>query len=237
MNLLQLRRLLWDGVKPEWLVIEFFPGHLHNEASPFTELALRDVGVWLPYANQARLMWQAARCRLQAVHQYREAFLESAAPAWATKREVRLLPLGGDDKWERKEGWTEGGLKALNETIRLQYQQRMGDMQINPRLDAAQRDLLNFCRELGIPVVMVIFPEDPTFRSWYGPGVEERIQEYMRGLKEEFGVPIVDARDWMPPEDFNDPHHLITPGAKRFTTRLEQEVIRPLVEGKANTAP
>ena len=86
-----------------------------------------------PIPISSRLIWQAAKFRLQALHQYREAFLESAAPDWATKREVKLLPLGGDDKWERKEGWSEEGLAALNNTIRQQYQQRMGNMQINAR--------------------------------------------------------------------------------------------------------
>lgn len=231
MNLLQLRRLLWDGVKPAWLVIEFFPGHLHNEASPFTDLAVRDARVWMPYSNQPRLVWQTFKLRLQALHQYRGAFLESAAPTWATRREeVKLLPLGGDDKWERREGWSPEGLKALNETIRQQYQLRMSDMRIHPRLDSAQRDLLRLCADLGIPTVMVIFPEDQTFRSWYGPGVEERIQEYIAGLTTEFGVPVIDARDWMPAECFNDPHHLTTAGARRFTGRLEREVLQPLLK-------
>jgi len=233
MNLLQLRRMLWDGVKPAWLVIEFFPGHLHNEAQPFSELAVRDADVWMPYSNQPRLAWQTFKLRLKALHQYRGAFLEAAAPEWATRREeVTLFPLGGDDKWERHVGWTPEALQALNNTIRLQYEERMGDLEINPRLDEAQRDLLQLCRELGIPVVLVIFPEDQRFRAWYGPGVEERIQEYIAGLKAEFGVPVIDTRDWMPADCFNDPHHLTTRGAKKYTARLEAEVLRPLVAGE-----
>jgi hypothetical protein len=88
------------------------------------------------------------------------------------------------------------------------------------------------CRERQIPAVLLIAPEDSRFRSWYGPGVEERIQAFYAGLGVEFATPVVDARRWCPDEDFLDPHHLLPEGAKRFTLRLGKDVLDPLVRGK-----
>jgi len=44
------------------------------------------------------------------------------------------------------------------------------------------------------------------------------------------GLTLVDARTWLPDSDFMDLHHVLASGAERFTKRLEEEVLRPLVE-------
>ena len=51
------------------------------------------------------------------------------------------------------------------------------------------------------------------------------------GLLDEGGVPIVDARAWLPDDDFMDGHHTTKHGAEAFTQRLERDVLRPLVAG------
>jgi hypothetical protein len=66
-------------------------------------------------------------------------------------------------------------------------------------------------------------PEGEAFRQWYPPGAGERLDAYVRGLADEFGVPVIDARRWMRDEDFWDGHHLLPGGAAAFSRRLALE--------------
>jgi hypothetical protein len=120
---------------------------------------------------------------------------------------------------------------ALRRTVERQCRQYMLTWRVDPLLDSATRDLLSLCRERGTCVALVIFPESTEFRSWYGPGVEQRIQDYLSRLRADFGVSVCDARDWMPDEWFIDQHHLNTAAAIQFTTRLAKELLVPQVNG------
>jgi hypothetical protein len=62
------------------------------------------------------------------------------------------------------------------------------------------------------------------------------IGEFYTQLGAEFSVPVVDARQWCPDEDFLDPHHLTPDGARTFTLRLGSEVLAPLVRGEPGAA-
>ena len=88
------------------------------------------------------------------------------------------------------------------------------------------------CRDRGIPLVIVLTPEDSQFRSWYGPIGEANLRDYMNTLHREYGAEVTDARAWVPDEHFADPHHVTQSGASIFTERLGREVLRPLVGGQ-----
>jgi hypothetical protein len=38
---------------------------------------------------------------------------------------------------------------------------------------------------------------------------------------------VIDAREWLPDEQFRDSHHMFTAGAEAFTDRLTRDVIVP----------
>jgi hypothetical protein len=48
-------------------------------------------------------------------------------------------------------------------------------------------------------------------------------------MGKEFGAAVLDAREWMPEEDFADSHHLLAPGGRRFSVRLAEEHLLPLL--------
>lgn len=79
------------------------------------------------------------------------------------------------------------------------------------------------CRARGIEVHLILMPESTTFRSWYGPRVNERLLNLLHSLD----APLTDAREWIPDHEFIDGHHLYQSGAKRFTERLTREVVIP----------
>jgi hypothetical protein len=93
---------------------------------------------------------------------------------------------------------------------------------------AALRETIELAQEEGIPAALVLMPEGPRFRSWYPPGTWEQIEQALRRLVGECGVPLVDLRDCVPEEDFCDSHHPYPEGATRLTRRLAVE-IEPLL--------
>jgi hypothetical protein len=236
MNLVQFRRLLRDGVRPSWLVIELFPGHLRKESTQASQAAVADFPALLPYVNRANFLVEAVRFRVDAPYRYRTPFLRSLAPPFATQvaegDDVHLGPFGDDRVLVRAGPLTPERKAHQYQLIHALYAETMRTFAIDPNLAAATRDLLYECRERGIPIVMLIAPEDSRFRSWYGPGVDETIREFSAQLSEDFSVPVVDARAWCPDEDFLDPHHLTPEGARKFTLRLGRDVLTPLVRGE-----
>jgi hypothetical protein len=236
LNFIQFRRLLRDGVRPSWLVIELFPGHLRKESNQASQAAVADFPTLFPYVNRANFLVEAVRFRLDAPYRYRTPFLRTVAPPFATQAaegdDVHLGPLGDDRVLVRAGPMTPERKAHQYELIHGLYAETMRSFAIDPTLATATRDLLHECRERGIGVVMLIAPEDSRFRSWYGPGVDETIRGFSARLSEEFSVPVVDAREWCPDEDFLDPHHLTPEGAREFTLRLGRDVLTSLVRGE-----
>jgi hypothetical protein len=241
LNLMQMHRLLRDGTQPKWLVIELVPAHVRYEGVQSPLAAAVDVPVLLPFMNKSRLILEVSRLRLNAVYRNRTVFLRTFAPAFATQAgagdDIYLGPLGDDAILSRPGAHPEEKKDSQYELIKGMYAYQMRDLEFDPKLVAATRALLELCRGRGIPAVLLMAPEDSRFRTWYGAGVEERIQALYGGLGAEFDLPVIDARQWCPDEDFLDPHHLMPDGARRFTLRLGREVLEPLVRGKLRPDP
>lgn len=235
-NLIQMHRLLRDGVQPEWVVIELVPSHVRYEAITASLASADDVPVVLPYLDKPKFLLQIARLRLNTVYKNRTAFLREFAPDFATKAgdgdDIFLGPLGDDAILSRAGAHPEDKKEFQYKLIKSMYAFQMQDLQFDPQLVEATRALLRLCRDRGIRAALLIAPEDSRFRSWYGPRVEERIVKLFAGWGEEFDVPVIDARRWAPDEDFLDPHHLMPKGARRFTRRLGKDVLEPFVRGE-----
>jgi hypothetical protein len=75
-----------------------------------------------------------------------------------------------------------------------------------------------------------MMPEASWFRALLPAAGERQVQKLIDELKREFGVPVIDARAWVPDDEFRDGHHLVAAGAARFTDRYGREVM-PLAMG------
>ena len=107
-----------------------------------------------------------------------------------------------------------------------------GDLPAGPAVTAL-RDTLALCCDKRIPVAVVVFPEGTSFRALYPPRAEVRLARFLAELHAGFGCPVIDARTWMPDEQFLDGHHLRREGALAFTDRLAAEFILPYLRGRA----
>jgi hypothetical protein len=152
----------------------------------------------------------------------------------------RFLPyhlrLGGDRQVDQS-GWLARNKTPLTpEQRRLAQEYAWKDFGVplaSFRLSAAacraQRELLLRCREEHIAVALVWMPEGTTFQGWYPAEAETEIRGHLDELGDEFGVPLVDARDWVEDDGFIDGQHLHAVGAAVFTERLRREVLEPLL--------
>lgn len=229
MNLLQLQRLLRDGIAPEYVLVEFMPSLGHREPIVLSQLAISDVAVLFRHWDGEQLFGKAAEYRLTAMSRYRANCLQSVAPALMTGERVTLRAYGGDCDWVRPAVVDAEKRDALARLVQEQCAESMANWHVDPLADGAMRELLAVCREHGIRVGVVLFPESSTFRSWYGCGAEARMRQYLTSLSESESVAIFDLRDALPDDAFIDPHHLSAEGSRAFTGRLEQEVMGSFV--------
>lgn len=112
------------------------------------------------------------------------------------------------------------------------YKPWVTDWRAGPWTHAALTDTFDLCRERGTAVALVLMPEGTAFRALPNPDARARIDSYVAELKAQFGCSVIDAREWFGDEQFLDGHHLLRPGAERFTARLVAEGIEPLLKAR-----
>jgi hypothetical protein len=234
-NLVRVERLVRDGLTPRWLVLESIPGGMTHEGVPASQASFGDLPALCRHADQLKVLSIYGRERLNAIHKHRQFLLGEFAPAFVTRRDesdvVRLEPLGDDRRWMRRDDLPPEKLDLLARMAEMTYRPRLAEWSVDPDLDAATRDILKLCQKRGIPTVVVLTPESVRFRGWYSDETARQVADYYARLSLETGVPVVDAREWVSDDGFNDPHHLNLSGAREFTARLNREVLRPLVGG------
>jgi len=88
----------------------------------------------------------------------------------------------------------------------------------------AMHDLLARCRQEQIPVALVLMPTSASFRSMYHPNAVVALRRCVDELRERYGADLIDATEWLDDEDFDDGHHVHRAGARKFSTRMVEEV-------------
>lgn len=245
MELVCLHRLLADGIRPDWVLVECWPPFWDSESAnaeekrllvnrlTWSELLL--VSQHLPQPGQAVRDW--GQQRLAPWFSGRFSLLSHYAPGW--------LP------WEsRASEWTWQNLTASGwlpsrpahvedeerarrtESHRQMFGPVLGDFHFARSADHALRALLEVCRHENIRVALLYMPETADLQSWYPPPLRARLDGYLDRLSQEYDAPLIDARCWVKDADFCDGVHLMPPGAAAFSERLGREALRPLLEGK-----
>jgi hypothetical protein len=113
---------------------------------------------------------------------------------------------------------------ALSKSLAV-WGEQLANFRIGGPFPAALEALLARCRQENLPVALILMPEGSRFRQLYPPGAWEQTCT----LLTTYGLPIINAREWMADEDFLDGQHLLPDGATRFTQRLGREAILPLL--------
>jgi hypothetical protein len=232
---LTVERILADGVRPDFLLIELFAAALVGDG-PAEGLIEQwgsrwnagDVRRLAPYANDSSRLWRTwANHRIAPWHALRFPLMNHWQPGWLpTSKRV-------DFQWANMDGfgWLRYPVDSVpdDERERLtaaagdSYRKQLTDYRIGAMSDRALRDVANRCLQEGIPVAFFLMPEGPAFASWYSPGAKERFRDYAQKLSRDTGAPIFDASEGFSERDFADSHHLLPGGAARFTRKLAAE--------------
>jgi hypothetical protein len=243
MELMFLKRLLAAGIHPQWLVIEILPALLHQDepwGEPLwldtTRLGCADLPLF--WQNTADPLTRYAcwlHARLVPWSSYRFGVLSRYAPQW--------LPFGArQDGWKGMDraGWiafpassvTAQQYRKSRDFALHQYGPAFYRFHISSRPDRNLRQLLDLCHQEGIRPVLMVMPEGSEFQGWYTPKARREITRYLGGLSRQYDIPLIDARCWLPDCAFCDSHHLLPDGAKAFSRRFGEEILRPLVLGE-----
>jgi hypothetical protein len=236
-QLLRLRRLLADGVRPDWLFIEVLPPLLGQrvEANRISVDQLRQTELeFLSQYGASLPDLQSSWWEDWPIPWYSHRF------AIVSRLKPSLLPFSLRRDWFSAiddSGWVaapvlsstpEQYAKAV-ERARVEYDYYLRDFHLGQPACQALRDLLELCRQEGIRPALVLMPEGSTFRGWYTPAVWAEIEGFLKELQGAYEVPLINAREWIPDEEFSDSHHLTQMGAATFTERFGREVLVPLL--------
>ena len=233
-------RLCQQNLKPDWVVVELMPALMtaRYERFFYTSVTAGELRDLARYISGRRAVGCYAKLHLLPGYKNRTGLLRSIAPAWVMPTgnddpDTTIDRLGGEGKRIRPSMPDD---ERIAEDVRVSagYAEILANFKIDPGADRAFRDLVRACRENGTGVAIVRTPESTTFRAAYRPDALAALDAYAADLTREFGVEVIDARRWLPDEQFEDGHHPLMSGQSTFTSRLHREVLVQLV---ASTSP
>ena len=227
-----LERLRSAGIKPALLCLEVLPAFFNHQRSEYLDQLLLDtarlsaaeLSLLAPCADRPRRpleRWVSARVLPSQRHS-----AELAGQLGVDRYRPGFGPLPPDFAMDGH-GWHPWADEPTPEQRRdwtalahRQYDVFYRDFRLAAGPARALHDALALCRAEGIRVALVLMPEATAFRSLYVPTVWTEFERFLTDVRQQFAVPLIDARDWVPDDGFTDGHHLHPEGATRFTKRF-----------------
>jgi len=225
LNLVNLRWLLREGIRPDLLYVEVLLPLLTDSNGPLEEK-----------------MVEVSRLRLEEVLKLRRYYCDRwrLLNGWCL---ARALPCYRHRAWLHKDlgtetppdayGWrsqasvTDKFHREMSGLAQRQYGAHCTAATLAAGPLRALEDLLALCRREHIPVRLLLMPEGKPFRDLYAPPTRQAISACLEGLRARWGVGVVDAREWVEDAGFSDSHHLLAHGARCFTRRFGREAVAP----------
>jgi hypothetical protein len=242
MELLCLRRLLADGIRPSRVFIEVFPflasgtGEQQMASIQPARLDQGDRDALRPYCPDPRPASRTWWDEVVPWFSYRTHLLNQFAPSWVSPSHR------SDGDWEGLDGWgwvdrpsfaaPLSGNPAILDAVRNQYLQAGNSFVSSPDSRRAYAELLTLCRAENIKATLLLMPD--AFLADYDRAGLARMEAYYRELSEEFGAPLVDARHWLTSADFVEGVHTTHAGASALTERFGREVLPQFLDGGPN---
>jgi hypothetical protein len=229
-----LERLLADGIRPDWLIIDCWAPGWHQEGDSAEDNRIRlsrlnwsDLCLLRRFAVEPRRVvrnW----CAERALPWYstRFALLELVAPnwlPWEARRQNRWRTVDSAGWFPKPFHGNAADRQRLTAQAREEFGQYLRRFHQAETADHALREMLDLCRRERIGAALLYLPEASSFRDLYSPVMREQVERYLTGLSAEYQVPLIDARLWVDDEGFSDGYHLLPEGAATFSERLGRE--------------
>ena len=228
-ELLVLKRLLAQGIRPDLLLLEVTPGLMHGAeqiAMSGDRLAIGELRTAAPFASNYEYFAAVRLLRsLVPFHTHRESLLLAALPEWAAPRRWGMTFQMFDPRgWEGIPQTSDAERAVYAKVLADAYRPLLSSRQLDPRSCDCLRQLLDLCRDEQIRTVLVLMPQAESFAGLYSHEMQTAIEVELAQLEAEFSVLCIDARGWMADADFYDSQHLLATAAGDFSERLAQRL-------------
>jgi hypothetical protein len=244
-SLVCLRRLLAEGIRPDWVLVETSalqlsadgPKAEYHNALPLVFVRWYDLSVLGRYYAKPRRLWRDwVVTQSLPWFSHRQYLLSYLCRHWLPRGERQDVRWRNVDDWgwqrvRGHEGAYEANLRRL-EATRLACVEDYRHFAIGDITRRALLEIVETCRRRHIGVAFLRMPEARVFQSWCPPAVADQADTFLAGLSKAHQIPLIDARDWVGEAGFSDGHHLNPDGAEAFMRRFEAEVLRPLRQGQ-----
>jgi hypothetical protein len=247
---LYMNDLLDEGIRPRLLLVEFVTTHLNkSRRNLLTEerftvasaLTAHQLLFLRPYfSNQRRAFiewieatvapWYAFRWHihehLQGHHGVIRPFEQAEQPmdSWGCRQ---LCEDPGTQEY-RALRW-RGAFEMYGPTLQ--------HFRLGEKPAQAMHDLLARCRREGIPVALVLMPITKEFQELIPAEGRAELEKLLAELCERYGSSLIDASNWLDKEDFDDGHHVLKTGARKFSTRMIDEIQKLLARTESSLHP
>ena len=237
MELMCLRRLLADGVKPSAVVVEVWAPFLFQEGSFREEIRIdvnrvrRDDIPLLSkyYLKPDELANKSLWAHIAPAFTHRFYFVSQVMPGWLPFNLRRDSSFSGMDQW----GWLPGHGDDLTQDRRdlsfsktiEYYAAILAQWRCGPDADKALHELLTLLADEQIPTTLLIMPESSKLRAMYSEQSLRESDAYLNGLATQYHLPLIDTRTWADDARLPDGFHLTREGANEYTTRFHREVL------------
>ena len=234
MHKVLLGRLLAAGIRPDFLFVEAMPMSfsapegraLEERTIAHSRFAAGEVlDIWPSLDAPLRFFRHLGLARLFPCGQHqvelREAVGIDRPTSWSPGT------CGNKDAY----GWaplrnalTTAEIEQRTGAALMQYDTTLKNPTLSKGAIRAYGELFRFIGTQGIAATIVCPPESSRFRDLDANGSKLLMSE-VRRIAAEFGLPVVDARDWVGDDGFWDGHHLNADGARRYSTHFALEVL------------
>jgi Protein of unknown function (DUF1574) len=236
-TLVNLRRVLDAGVKPDAVLVEIMPATLAYRGT--SESFYHDTIARLDAADLWRL---APYC--ESTTALRNRWLAARAVPWY---DLRMLLLSHwqptllhwkqriDFQWRLMDdrGWAKFPFETIDDSYRVdqtarsvaQYGPTLREFEIAAIAERVLIDTVATCRRAGIPLAFYRMPEGSVFREMLPTERRARLDTFMEKFAEKQRLSVFDCSNWQPDTDFSDGHHMLPTGARSFSERFGQECL------------
>jgi hypothetical protein len=224
-------RLLEAGVRPSVAVVEISPESVARRNSQLKIHLTRqfrwpDVLRSLPDVFRADAVPRLFSSRAIPVYFFRSEFQQ-----WTVQTLKARFPAPTTDPPENPTTTTHAQEPTTTEPLELGVpiaQRRLRSFEVGGISVRALERLIERYRRLGTAVVLVGVPLSSPYRGVHTPEISAVFYDYMRRLRETYGIQFVDYHDRIPDELFRSTYYTTAEGRLYFSRLLAREVLVPL---------
>jgi len=232
-QMVSLKRLLADRIKPDLLTIEVFAPQLCYEKSTFVttpEFLVRarydEIRTYVDYgADESALerIWRSSRFNPFSEYGMKNKGRTRVGllfPNWIRN----LFDESFTDKW----GWLPSKAAPIPadeyahgfQMFAPQYKEYLQDWHATPLSERCLMTMIAICKSHGIKTILVCMPNSSGLTNMYSKATCKSFNAYMSQIESQCGVKVINAASWVSDEGFADGVHLNATGAETFTLKL-----------------